>query len=184
MNRLIQILSKLEGSKIFCQSLVIIYQLLVTSHQLLITSYQSLVTSYQLLIISYQSLVTSHQLLNASHQLLLTSSQLILVISSQLLTSVIYGLSFSFKMHFLRVSRRKNPKISAWLFSLVLQMIVYQTTGCPLFTHVNSFSNTKEALFLLHITVSILNLFYLINMFELTCFRSSHQMLFYGRDNL
>ena len=109
------------GAKFFAshQSLVTRYQSLVTSHQSLVTSYQSLVTSYQSLVTSHQSqlLITSRQLLNTSHQMLLTCSQLILVISSQLLTSIIYELNFSFKMHFLRVSRRKNPKISC-LWSL------------------------------------------------------------------
>ena len=55
-------------------------------------------------------------------------------------------------------------------------------SGCPLFTHVNYFSNAEEALSLLRVTVFIMNLFHLIHIFELTCFRSSHQTLFYEID--
>ena len=61
--------------------------------------------------------------------------------------------------------------------------LVY-TSRCPLFTHVNYFSKAKEALSLLSITVFMMNLFHQIYMFELACFRSSHQTLFYEINTL
>ena len=48
------------------------------------------------------------------------------------LIMVIYGLNFSFKMQFLRVSRRKKQRFFATgPFVLVLYMIVYQSAQIP-----------------------------------------------------
>ena len=55
-----------------------------------------------------------------------------LILGKNFLIVVIYGLNFSFKMQFLRVSRRKNRRFfPAWPFFFVLYMIDYQRALIP-----------------------------------------------------
>ena len=112
------------------------------------------------------------------------------------LISIIYELNFLFKVYFLGVSRRKNLIFFPCRSFLSRVVHVYQSVLIPrklaspkkfpvtrlsvLCFHVDNFLNTKEALSL---SLSLLCIFfYLIHMFELTCFRSSHGKLFYEID--